>query len=401
MTDNNQALTVFEPQNVQTLSEIGPQSFKDNQISHSRCLAVGNDLLLRVQNEGMSDALDMDIAKFIEKAKITVKKMNGKRTPVTQLFDRIRNAYTTMENEVNPAKVDSIPGQLQQHRNAYAKKKQEAEERRRREEAARLAKENAKNRYHADVEEDYCKQFNALVNKSINELTDMDKMLNLDNYEIIYDGVKEYPCELPDNWCQSVISGAYRPAELTPQECQAIQANVMASLVTRFKEQFPLEVQSTRDDILDRLPSKKRELERIAKASAEEAAKMRANMEAKEREEAARKEAERLEREKQEAEAAKLNAKKQEMDSLFGVPMAEPVGYQPKTQVKKKVVINSPDDIMRIVAIWWSQEGCTKSIAELSKEFKKQITYANTIANSKDNPIFINGITYEDDVKAK
>lgn len=349
----------------------------------------------------MTDALDMDIAKFIEKAKVTVKKMNGKRTPVTQLFDQIRKVYTSMENDVDPAKADSVPNKLQAHRNAYAKKKHEEEERRRREEAARIAKENAKVRYRADVEDDYVNQFNALVNKSLNELTNMDKILTLENYEIIFDGVKEYICELPDSWLQKIISGALRPAELTPEECRTIQVNVITGLAERFKEQFPFEVQSTRDEILDRLPSKKKELERIAKASAEDAARIKAEMETKERAEAARKEAERLEREKQEAAAKSLAAQKQEMDNLFGSPVEIPTAYQPKAQVKKKVVISSTEDIMSIVAFWWSQEGCTKSLEELCKEFKKQITFANTAANSKDNPIFIANVDYEDEVKAK
>lgn len=401
MADNSQALTIFEPKNVQQIAELAPQSYKDNSLSHFRCLEAGRQLLERAKTEGMSDALDMEIAKFIEKAKVTVKKMNGKRTPVTQLFDQIRKAYTSMENDVDPTKADSIPNQLQAFRNAFAKKKHEEEERRRRIEAARLAKENAKVRYRADVEEDYLKQFNALVNKSINELTDMDKQLTLDNYEIIFDGIKEYSCELPETWSKNVISGAHRPAELTPDECRTIQTNVMAGLANRFKEQFPFEVQSTRDDIFDRMPSKKKELERIAKASAEEAARIKADMEAKEREEAARKEAERLEREKQEAAAAKLAAEKQQMDGLFGMPIATPATYQPKTQVKKEVVISSAEDIMKVVAFWFSQEGCTKTVEELSKEFKKQITFANKAANSKDAPMFIADVQYKDEVKAK
>ena len=401
MADNHQPLTIFEQKNVQTLAQLAPQSYQDNLLSHTRCLEVGSALLLRVRKEGMTDALDMEIARFIEKAKVTVKKMNGKRTPVTQLFDQIRKVYTSMENDVDPTKADSIPNQLQAHRNAYAKKKHEEEERRRREDAARQAKETAKTRYRSEVEDDYVKQFNALVNKSINELTGMDKLLTLDNYEIIYDGVKEYVCELPDSWYETVVSDAYRPVELTPDECRAIQANVMAGLVNRFKEQFLFEVQSTRDDILDRLPSKKKELERIAKASVEEAERIKAEMEAKERAEAARKAAKRIEREKTEAAAKQLAADKQEMDGLFGMPVAAPVEYQPKTQVKKKVVISSAEDIMKVVAFWWSQEGCTKTVEELSKEFKKQITYVNTAANSKDNPMFISDVLYEDEVKAK
>ena len=140
MADNSQALTIFEPKNVQQIAELAPQSYKDNSLSHFRCLEAGRQLLERAKTEGMSDALDMEIAKFIEKAKVTVKKMNGKRTPVTQLFDQIRKVYTSMENDVDPTKADSIPNQLQAYRNAFAKKKHEEEERRRRAEAARQAR---------------------------------------------------------------------------------------------------------------------------------------------------------------------------------------------------------------------------------------------------------------------
>lgn len=402
MTDNNHgALTIFEPQNVQTLTRLAPQSYKENQVSHSRCIEAGKSLLERVGTEGMSDALDMEMAAYIEKAKATVRKLNGKRTPVTQLFDQIRKAYIAMENDVDPSKATSVPGQLQAHRNAYAQKKYEEEERRRREEAARLAKENAINRYRADVEEDYGRQFNTLVNNSINALTELDRQTTLDNHAATCDSLRNYSCELPDTWCQTVTSGALRPAGLSPDECRAIQANVMAGLVRRFKEQYAFEVTTTRDDILDRMPSKKKELERMAKASADEAAKIKSQLEAKEREEAARKEAERTEREKQEAAAAKLASEKQEMDGLFGAPVAVPVSYQPKTQVKKKVVVETPDDIMAIVAFWWSQVGSTLSMEELTKEFKKQITFANTAANSKNNPMFISNVRYEDEVKAK
>lgn len=400
MADNN-SLAIFEPRNIQTIADLCPKSYSENQLSHARCIDAGTALLERVKSEGMSDALDMELSVYIEKAKATVKKMNTKRAPVTQLFDQIRKVYTSMENDIDPAKATSIPGQIQSFRNEYAKKKHEEEERRRREEMMRQAKENAKNRYRTDVEEDYIAQFNSLINRSVNELTDIDKSVTLDNYKSVYEKVKSYTCELPAEWYQGLNSGAYRPAELTSEECKVIQANVLSGLASRFKEQYAFEVQSTRDDILDRLPSKKSELERIANANAEEAARIKAEMEAKERADAQRKEAERIEREKQEAAARQLAAEKNEMDGLFGMATATPAAYQPKTQVKKKVVINTAEDIMKVVAFWWSQEGCTKTVEELCKEFKKQITFANTAANAKVNAVFISDLEYADDIKAK
>lgn len=394
------AVAVFQPQNMQKMSDRAEMSFHRNTSSHDKCLEIGQYLLGRIKTEGMSEELFTKLLWYLDKAKKTIKEMNERRTPVTKTLNMICKVYTTMENEVSIDKAGTIPYQVQQHANAWVKKKHEEEQARLRAEAARLAKETAKTNYRAAVEDDYVTQFNALVNKSINELTDMDKSLCLDNYDMVGKSIKAYSCELPATWCEKVISCAHRPVELTPDECRAIQANVMAGLVNRFKEQFLFEVQSTRDDIVDRLPSKRRELERIANASADDAARMKAAMEAKEREEATRKEAERAERERQEKAAAELAAKKQEMDGLFGMPVA-PATPVTKAQVKKKAVISSADDIMRVVAFWWSQVGCTLTIEELCKEFKKQITYANTAANSKNNPVLISGILYEDEVKAK
>lgn len=396
--ETTQSLTIFEPENVRTLAELAPRSYQENQLSHVRCLEAGSALLLKVQKEGMNDALDVEIARFIEKAKLTVRKMYGKRTPVTQLFDRIRKVYTAMESDVDPSKPDSIPGQLQAARNAFARRKHEEEERRRRQEAAKVAHDNALDRYRSDVEEDYLRQFNALISNSINTLYAIDRGITLDNIEEAENSIRTFSDNLPTGWASS---SAQLPVELTPDECRAIRADVISKLSDRIREQYRYEITTARDEILDRLPSKKRELERIAKANAEEAARLKADLEAKEREEAARKEAARREAQKQQEAEKRLEAQKKEMDGLFGDASATPTTYQPKTQVKKKVVIESPEDIMKVVAFWWSQEGSRKSLEELQKEFCKQINFANSAANSKSNPTFISDIRYEDEVKAK
>ena len=58
---------------------------------------------------------------------------------------------------------------------------------------------------------------------------------------------------------------------------------------------------------------------------------------------------------------------------------------------------------MQIVSTWWAKEGQEMSVEELSKVFKKQLSFCEKLANDKANPVFINSehILYEDDVKAK
>lgn len=397
------ALTVFETQDVATIAKAAPQAYNENIVSHDRCIAFGQQLLDRANAEGMTDQLDQEIAQFLDRAKKTVKKMNGKRSGVTQLFDAIRSVYTTLENEVDPAKKGTIPAQLQEVRNKYAAKKREEYERQRREEEARQARIIARQHYQADVENDLLRQYNALIASVCNRLMEQDKSVTLDNYAIIYDGVKNTSDQLPEEWYNGLRAEVYLPAALSPEEAREIAASVKQSLRNRFVEQYAFEVSSTRDGIIDRLPSKRKELERIAAANAEEAARIKKQMEERERAEAARREQERIEREAKEKAAAELAAQKREMDGLFGAAQVAQATYQPKTQVKQKIVVLNPEGFMHVVGMWWSQYGCTLSVEKLEKTFSKQLTFCNRLANDKDNPMFIQSehIQYVDDVKAK
>lgn len=396
-------ITIFEPQNFGVIVQSAPQAYSENKVSHTRCLQFGQQLLDRVNTEGMSDALDQEIAVFIDRAKKTVKKMNGKRSGVTQIFDTIRSAYTALENEVDPAKKGTIPAQLQEERNRYAAKKREEAEAKRRAEAMRLAQEQARAKYAADVEADLLRQYDALAASACNRLIELDKSLTLENYAIVADGVKNFAETLPEDWYENLRAEVLLPTVLPVDEAHKIAADVKQRLHQRFVEQYTFEVSGTRQDILDRLPSKRKELERIAKANAEEAARIKAQMEERERKEAEQRAKEKAEREAQEKAAAELAAKKQEMDGLFGAAQAEIQTYQPKTQVRKRINVLNPEGFMQVVGMWWSQCGCTMTVAELEKEFKKQLTFCSKLANDKEHPIFIQSehIEYVDDVKAK
>ena len=396
-------ITIFEPQNFGTIVKAAPQAYSENQVSHARCLQFGQQLLDRVNAEGMSDTLDQEIAVFIDRAKKTVKKMNGKRSGVTQIFDTIRSAYTALENEVDPAKKGTIPAQLQEVRNRYAAKKREEAEAKRRAEAMRIAKEQARTKYAADVEADLLRQYDAFAASSCNRLLELDKSLTLENYAIVADGVKNFGETMPEEWFNNLRPEVLLPTVLSVGEAGQIAADVKQRLRQRFVEQYAFEVSGTRQDILDRLPSKRKELERIAAANAEEAERIKAQMAERERKEAEARAKEKAEREAQEKAAAELAAQKQEMDGLFGAAQAEIQTYQPKTQVRKRINVLNPEGFMQVLGMWWSQHGCTLTVAELEKEFKKQLTFCSKLANDKEHPIFIQSehIEYVDDVKAK
>ncbi|MEB3372979.1 hypothetical protein SFC43_04785 [Bacteroides sp. CR5/BHMF/2] len=89
-----------------------------------------------------------------------------------------------------------------------------------------------------------------------------------------------------------------------------------------------------------------------------------------------------------------------EMNGLFS-EQASMQNYQPKVKVTQKIELLNSEGIMPILSMWWSKEGCTLSVEELSKLFKKQITFCEKLANKDSVYIENESVQYIDDVKAK
>lgn len=389
---------IVRQENISTIVQAGPQSYQTNLLSCQRCNEAGQQLLDEIERCGMSDDLDRRLAEYIVKVRKTVTKMNERRSPVTKLFDQVRSEFTILENSIDPTKKDTVPFRIAQYRNAYAAKKREEEERRRQAELAAQELIKAKEGYRAAVEEDYRRSFNNLVTGSINELTKMNSGVNLDNYTAVFDTVTGYQSTLPADWCPP--SAVRLPYNLTPEEAKEIRNVTFQRLLPNFEEQFVFEVDEYRREILDKLPSKKIELERMAEADAAEAARLKAEMAKREAEEAARKEQERQKAEAEAKQKAELDKSNAEMAGLFQMAKAEQ-SYTPKSKVSKKIKVNDPAAFLGIVSLWWQREGCTLSIDELAKIFKKQVTFCEKLATKEDIFVESAALEYYDDVKAQ
>lgn len=399
-------LTIVRKENVQLIAQSAPKVFQDNTLSCRKCNDFGKQLLAKIKEHGMSDELDMQCANYINKARNTVKKMNTNRSAITKLFDQIRSEFTGMENSIDPAKADSIPYQIQAARNAYAAKKRAEEERKRREEMLRQQREQALNRYKADVEDDYKRSFNTYTANAINRLTAINTSVTLDNYEAQCEAVKKFSTVLPQEWATKTPCNVRIPAELADMQdkLREVRTAILNKLMQQFTEQYQFEVGDYRDNILDTLPSKKAELERMQKANEEEKARIAAELKAREAAEAKRVEEERKRKEEEEAAKKKMQQEAAEVGNLFGQQaIVTPAGYKPKTSVKKRLVFHSAEGILAAVSMWWSKEGQFLPVDELAKTFKKQITFCEKLANDKTHPEFISStaLSYEEEVKAK
>lgn len=398
-------LTVISQENVQLIAKNAPQMYSDCKLSHDKCLSAGQSLLARINAAGgkLNDELDQECATYIERVKKTLKKMNDARSPLTKMLDEFKTVFTTMENEVNVTKASTIPAQVQSFRNAFAAEKRAQEERRRQEELRRVQIENARKQFRSDAEDECHKMFDMIINTAINDLNAINSAITLENYQESAQKIEKFDCQLPTDWHSRWTSSIRLPLEISREECKKILEETRASLEPQFKEQYTYEIEANRDDLFNRLPSKKRALEAIAKAGAEEAERRRAEIAAREAEEARRKEEERKAREEEERKRAELARQNSEMEGLFGQAAASTPTYVPKTSVKKKINVLNVEGFSVIFSLWWAQVGCHLSMDELSKTFKTQVTYCEKVANDKSNPLMLESehIEYVDEVKAK
>ena len=395
----SQELAIIKQENIQTIVSAAPQSYQDNQISRERCITAGQTILAAIQQGGMTDDLDQKAAEFIEKARKTVNKMNERRSPVTRLFDSIKSEFTKMENDINPNKADTIPYKLQQLRNQYAAKKRAEEEERRRREAERQQAEQARAKMKQDIEDDFKAQFYARLNQANNGLTAIDNCVTLENYDVSVKAIRDVQTTLPVDFFENLHTTMRIPVGVTIEEIQNAEKETKERLMEFFTGTYEYQIQVARDYILDRLPSKKANLERIAQASAEEAARLKAEMEARQRREAELQETERRRKEEEEQQKAELARQQVEIGGLFN-SQAAVQDYQPKTKVSKKIEVLNPEGIMPILIMWWNKEGSKMSVEELTKIFKKQITFCEKLAK-EGTLIQDESVCYVDEVKAK
>lgn len=399
-TDN---LPILREENIQTIIAATPEAFDTNSRSLARASEAGQQLLDEISAHGMSDDLDRRCAEYIDKARRTLRTMNLRRTPFTKLCDQIRSEFTSMENAVDPSKKDSIPFRIQAQRNAYAAHLREIAERQRQEEIRRQQHQQALINYRQDTEEDFRRQFNNLVTTAVDTLTALDRSLTLDNFDNVCNRIRNFDTTLRNEWFQNLRSDIPTPPAINADEADTIRRETLNRLSVQFKEQYRAETEDYRDNLVDTLPARRRELQQLADADAAEQARLKAELEARQAAEQARLEDARRQKAQEEAAAKAVQQSAATANSLFAVAATATADYQPKTSVKKRIVITAPDGILDIILMWWTKEGKNLSIDELTKTFRKQITLCERLANDRNNPEFITSasIVYQDEVKAK
>lgn len=460
MENNNTELAILSNQaqgvatQITTIQTDMKRISDENKSFAEKIIVMGQELMEKVESDGMSDDLDALIAEYIKSVKQVTKAMGDNRKGVTQAIDLVKKYFTTIENEVSVKNTESIPYKLQQKRDEYARFKIE-EERKREAERQRLAAiAAAKVKLASDVKNECYRLLTSAQTSAIGYLNNLFSCVSLatqaNDKDVLEhfptsvdftDNIKNYVCK------ESVLTDNIEIRQIINAAYNEVKEEIVNSYTTTIKQ--------TKDDLLLKWDSKIAELEAAKKAEeerqrlireaeearrkaeeaeriareakaeeerakaqaeaarlAEERAKAQAEQERIAREEAERKaameEADRIAKEEAERklrEEAEIRQQQQAIDDAQAQAAALFDGMDEqavvKAKVKKVIKVTGRRGWIEILNFWWAHKAQSMPIEEIEKKLGFAKKECEKLANKEE--LFINSsyIIYDDDITAK
>lgn len=396
----------FKANEVVNILQAAPGILTDNETRVTRCSNAGKSLLdtINATNGINSDEVDGQVQKFIEASKQTLKRINGSRTPITQMLTAISKRFTSLESEIDVKTSGTIPYKLQRARNEYAAKKLE-EQKKREEEARRIQlAENEKAQYKADITLLLDTTYSNYVSRHINALNGMYDHATLATYNDVCRQIKE--ANVTFNWTDFAnnVKDTFQTFYMDAATRTNIKNELASTKKIEYTQRYSFELEDLKQSLIDRLPSLRKQLEEqeeLRRTNAVEAARQE-ELRRKEQQEQLRKQEE--ERKRREAEAkAKAEAEKAaaEVQAAFDFSAASMPSTPTKAKVKKKIQITNPQGFLQVYQMWFTREGINMSMEDLEKVHKKMITYCEKVVNKDGEKIQSAFVKYVDDVTAK
>lgn len=376
--DNN--TTLMKAESFLPIIESAPVALQTNRLSAENAIKYGQDLIAKIGDEGMSDEMDQQCNTFLVKLKKTCTAMNERRKGITQLFDEVKKAFTTLEGQID--QKSEIYKKVQEFRDAYAaekiRKQQEAE----REAKRKLAIENEKIAIRALIEEGISKHVSDYITTGQKALLNWFEGSTLETFAENEKLIRSIPVVYPTQHLQRYKSDAVL-IYISLNDMEEIKRDVIADKLPSLMDAYERTITAERDAYVDKLPSKKLELEAIARANAEEAERLRLEAEQRKKEEEQRlaKESEdRTSKTKAEVEANKEIAT---ANSLFDTQMETAQAAPPPAQVREsfEIIVKNPLGYLALISFYFEREGKTSTVESLEKKTLGSIkTYCEGVA---------------------
>lgn len=353
--------------------------------------AARNSLIEQKDKFGMNDVLDQQMSTVVAKIKSTAKLMNEDRKPFTQMVDLIKKEFTGLESSLMP-----IINELQGIRDAYAtekmRKRQEEEikaQLKLEEEKERIAVKQSAEVSYNNAFIDYLSEEKQKHLKWFSELL-LDKI----------DTAESYIGMISLNFQEELKRPLYAAKFISEDEVKTIYKNELNSLQAKFSTEFSNEIQLLKKELIDKLPSKKKELEELSLADAQEAERILS--------EKKRREAEESERLKAEDSKKKADAEATASVQASGAQAAAMVDAQatlfdaPKVVESYEIKLSNKAGWLMLMQFWFEKEGKDWTEDKIEKmTFARAKVFCENWAKKNEEFISNPVISYEPKYKAK
>jgi hypothetical protein len=280
MQEVNNQVAIIE--NSIEVLKTGPEILQASQLRKDKAITVGKNILQSITENGMDQASDERAMKYLVNVATANKEMKELRAGVTQIMDQLKKMYTEVENELDVKKPGTIPAQLQQHRDEYVKKQAAEAERKRKEAEREAAKKKEAIELRSHVEKWITEKLLALLAAKKQGLTNAFNNITLENYEEKSAGLQKLATHILNSELIEKIGKLdkmpYAPNH-SGEEAYAIRDKEFAAY--DFKDWsinvWQKEITELKTDLLEKLPSKKAELDEQKRLADEAAAELEKN----------------------------------------------------------------------------------------------------------------------------
>lgn len=356
------------------LFKTAPQILLANQERSQKALMVGQSILEqwakaweiedeeeRLKNLAIADERSNG---YLVKCNTALKEEKEVRAAITQMMDEFKKMFTSAENEIDKAKDDTVPNKVQKNRNSYVLEANKIAERKRREAERAAAKSKEAIEIKANIETSINNTLINLLSTRKQGITNSFNGITLDDFEEKSQKLNALRVDSDVEvlkskcWEQPYNSSCqyHTASDIENLKKEVFDNYVFSNWV---KDIWTSQIQILKDDLIEKLPSKKTEL-LDAKAAADKA-------------EAARKEAEEAERNRQEEIAKADGEKKAALEKQAAIDREEAAKKQAALKMEADKLEAERKQREDDEKFKQEQEAeAAKKAAELNTEMKKQ-----------------------------
>ncbi|MBV5329775.1 MAG: hypothetical protein JZU65_19465 [Chlorobium sp.] len=382
--------------------QTAPAIFIDNKTRHDKAITYGENLLNKVEEVGMNEEMDTLLADYQAKIRVTYKTIYEARRPFTQIVDQVKKEFTSLEADIDPAGKNNIFFNIQRVRDIYVTEKVKAQKAKEAE-ALRLQNiEREKIEIAKQVEIAINQAFGEYILKLKTTLNSLFEGMTLATLQADQEALTATQLSLPREIFDSFTARHFFVNFITPEEVnEIIKQTKSEDLFDDLNAVCQIDLKEYKRELIEKIPSKKKELEAIASASQEEAERLQKEADDRKFAEAQRLETEAAQKVTESNQEAEVTAAGKTLESTIAT-QAELFTEAPKTKDGYQIEVLNKAGYGLIFQFWFEKEGRNLDSEKIEKKTIGQMKkFCEDLAIKNDEKIVSPLLKYVETYKAK